>query len=66
MAVAVDIEELVERLRRVEDPREDRGLRHSLVDVLFIALVAMVSGADDAEAMQDYGEANADWFGQFL
>ena len=58
--------ELVERLRRVEDPREDRGLRHSLVEVLFIALVAMVSGADDAEAMQDYGEANADWFGQFL
>jgi hypothetical protein len=44
MAVAVDIEELVWRLLRVEDPREERGLRHSLVDVLVIALVAMVSG----------------------
>lgn len=66
MSAAVDIEDLVDRLRRVDDPREERGVRHSLVDVLFIALVAMVSGADDAEAMQDYGEANAEWFAEFL
>ena len=49
MPAAVDIEDLVDRLRGVDDPREERGLRHSLVDLLFIALVAMVSGPDDAE-----------------
>lgn len=31
-------------------------MRHSLLDVPFIALVAM----------QDYGEANAEWFAGFL
>jgi hypothetical protein len=44
MAVAVDIEDLVERLRRVGDTRDERGWRNSPADVLFIALVAMVSG----------------------
>ena len=39
-----DIEHLLDRQRRVEDPREERGLRQSLVDVLFNALVAVVSG----------------------
>ena len=36
MAAAVDIGDLLDRLRRVDDPREERGVRHSLVDVLFI------------------------------
>jgi len=31
-----------------------------------IALVAMLGGADNAEARQEYGEANEDWFRRFL
>ena len=34
--------------------------------MLFVALVAMVSGADDAEAMQEFGESNETWFREFL
>lgn len=34
--------------------------------MLFIALVAMVSGADDAEAMEEFGESNEAWFRQFM
>lgn len=66
MAAAVDVEDIVDRLRRVDDPRQERGGRHSLVDVLFLALMAMASGADAAGATQDYGEANAEWFAEFL
>ncbi|MSQ02521.1 MAG: transposase family protein [Myxococcales bacterium] len=43
------------------DASEHRGLRHSLVDVRFIAIVAMKSGADDAEAMEDFGVAHEEW-----
>jgi predicted transposase YbfD/YdcC len=66
MASGSKIEDLLCRFRLVADPREERGRRHSLVDVLFIAMVAMVSGADDAESMQVFGEANEAWFRQFL
>lgn len=66
MASATDIEQLLFRLRSVPEPRGERGLRHDLVEVLFIALVAMVSGADDAEAMEEFGEANETWFQQFM
>lgn len=66
MTNAPDVESLLTRLRLVPDPREERGRRHSLVDVLFIALVAMMSGADDAEAMEEFGEINAEWFAEFL
>ena len=66
MATESGIEGLMSRLRLVKEPRGDRGLRHQLVDVLFIALVAMVAGADDAEAMETFGEANEAWFRQFL
>jgi len=58
MATESGIEGLMSRLRLVKEPRGDRGLRHQLVDVLFIALVAMVAGADDAEAMETFGKAN--------
>jgi predicted transposase YbfD/YdcC len=60
------VEELIERLRSVPDPRSERGKRHALADLLFIALVAMVSGADDAEAMETFGRVNVDWFKTFL
>lgn len=66
MADAHDIRDLLGRFSLIPEPRADRGLRHSLMEVLFIAMVAMVSGADDAEAMEDFGEANEAWFKGFL
>jgi len=50
----------------IDEPRHDRGLRQKLVDILFIALVAMVGGADNAETMQEFGEAHESWFRRFL
>ena len=66
MADASDIDDLLVRFSLIPDLWEDWGLRHSLVDVLFIAIVAMISGADDAEAMEDFGEAHEEWFRGFL
>ncbi len=42
--------------------RRRRGVRHPIADVLFIALVAVLAGAEDAEAIEDFGEHHEDWF----
>ncbi len=48
-------------LARLPDPRRRQGVRYPLKSVVVIALMAMVCGSDDAEAMQLWGEANAPW-----
>jgi len=57
---------LIVFFERIDEPRHNRGRRHKLVDILFIALVAMVGGADNAEAMQEFGEAHESWFRRLL
>jgi len=51
-------------LLSVPDPRRARGLRHPVADVLFMALVAIISGAEDAEAIEDFANENEAWFAQ--
>jgi len=43
------------------DPRRRQGIRSPLVSVVTVALMAMVCGCDDAEAMEIWGDANAEW-----
>ena len=38
----------------LEDPRLDRTKRYPLLDLLFIALCAVVSGANDCVAMEKW------------
>lgn len=53
-------------LDAMPDPRRPQGVRYPLETVVVIALMAMVCGCDDAEAMQAWGEANAEWLEGFL
>ena len=39
----------------VSDPRMARTRRHELLDILFIALTAMISGAEDYVTIAEYG-----------
>lgn len=48
-------------LGELPDPRRPQGQRYPLRTVVVTALMAMVCGCDDAEAMQSWGEANAEW-----
>jgi predicted transposase YbfD/YdcC len=50
-----------EALSSLPDPRRRQGVRYPLVSVVVIGLMAMVCGSDDAEAMDVWGEANAEW-----
>jgi predicted transposase YbfD/YdcC len=50
-----------EALATLPDSRRPQGLRYPLQTVVVIALMAMVCGCDDAQAMQAWGEIHADW-----
>lgn len=45
----------------IVDPRIARTRRHELLDILFIALAAMVSGAEDFVTIAEYGVIKQDW-----
>lgn len=48
------------------DPRRAQGQRHKLVDILFIALCAVLCGADDFTEMEEVGRAKESWLRQYL
>jgi len=47
------------------DPRA-ANVRHRLIDILVIALCAMICGADGWDDIEDFAKAKADWFVTFL
>jgi predicted transposase YbfD/YdcC len=51
--------------RRLPDPRADNA-RHDLVEVLVIALAAMLCGAETCSDMAEFGQAKEDLLRQFL
>ncbi|WP_246141972.1 ISAs1 family transposase, partial [Hyella patelloides] len=48
------------------DPRVDRTKAHKLVEILTIAICAMICGADNWVAMETYGNSKYEWLKQFL
>src|SRR5262252_7682225 len=56
---------LFDSFASVSDPRSANA-RHRLFDIFVIALCAVISGAEGWEDMQEYGQAQAEWFQQFL
>ncbi len=57
---------LLDILERVPDPRVKRTRRHELLDILVIALCAVIGGADDWVEVVQFGKAKKDWFSTFL
>jgi predicted transposase YbfD/YdcC len=56
---------LFDSFAHVSDPRSANA-RHRLFDIFVIALCAVISGAEGWEDMEEYGQAQAEWFQQFL
>jgi predicted transposase YbfD/YdcC len=56
----------VECFATLEDPRLERCQRHKLFDILFLAVSAMLGGANDFVAMERFGYAKWAWLKKFL
>ncbi len=50
----------------MEDPRVDRTKRHKLIDILTIAICAVICGADSWVAIELYGCTKYEWLKTFL
>jgi predicted transposase YbfD/YdcC len=50
----------------LKDPRGDRTKAHALLDILVIAICAIIAGANDWEAVAEFGRSKLAWFQSFL
>lgn len=57
---------LVEHFGGLEDPRCTGKIEHLLIDILVIAVCAVIAGAESGVDMELYGEQKADWLATFL
>jgi predicted transposase YbfD/YdcC len=57
---------LIEHYKDLPDPRVDRTKDHDLIDILVIAICALLCGAQTFNDMEDFGKAKQEWFKTFL
>lgn len=58
--------QLVEQFAGLDDPRCDGKVEHLLIDILVIAVCAVIAGAESWVEMALYGQEKADWLRSFL
>jgi predicted transposase YbfD/YdcC len=57
---------LLHHFSSLPDPRVDRTKRHQLLDIIGLAICAVICGADGWEAIEEYGKTKESWLRQFL
>ncbi len=57
---------IADHFAQMEDARIDRTKRHKLIDIISIAVCAVISGADSWVAIEMYGFAKYEWLKTFL
>ena len=51
---------------QIKDPRVNRTKKHLLKDILVIAILAIIAGAEGWEDLENYGYAKQQWLSEFL
>jgi hypothetical protein len=51
----------IQYFSRIKDPRIDRTKRHQLMDILIIAIFAIICGVDGWMDIELFGQTNKDW-----
>jgi predicted transposase YbfD/YdcC len=57
---------IADYFEKIEDPRIDRRKQHKLIDIITIAICAVVCGAETWVDMEVYGKAKFSWLNEFL
>src|SRR5712692_3757738 len=52
--------------RKLPDPRRKHRRRHLLLDIITIAICAVICGCDDWQQIEIFGKERRDWFKRFL
>ena len=56
----------IECFKELKDPRVNRTKKHLLLDIIAIAICAVICGAEGWEEIEDFGKARQEWFSSFL
>ena len=48
------------------DPRQEEKVEHALINIVFIAVCGILSGANNWTQISEFGKAQEKWFGEFL
>jgi len=51
---------------KLKDPRDDKNKRYPLMEILFLTIAAVVSGAEGWEDVEEFGKAKIDWLRRFF
>src|SRR5262245_17358374 len=57
---------ILRHFRKIQDPRRAHGRRHLLMDIIAIALCAVVAGAQDWQEIVVFGRKRYEWLQRFL
>lgn len=57
---------LFEHFKNMSDPRVNRTKRHSLIEIIIIAICAILCGADTWTDIAEFGNSKIEWFKTFL
>jgi predicted transposase YbfD/YdcC len=56
----------IEHFSDLKDPRDDKNKKHELMDILFLVIAAVISGAEGWEAIETFGEEKLDWLRKYF
>lgn len=66
MATQSETPSLLEYFADLPDPRIDRCKQHALIDIITIAILASICGAEHFTEMEEFGKRKAEWLTSFL
>lgn len=61
-----EVGSIVKHFGKIRDPRIDRTKRHKLLDILIIAICAVICGADSWVDIEMFGKSKLEWLKTFL
>ena len=59
-------ETIIDHFENLRDPRVDRTKRHKLLDIIFMAIAAVICGADNWKAVEVFALSRKEWLEEIL
>lgn len=57
---------IIAHFAQLEDPRDERNRKHPLINLITIAILGVIGGADTWVDIERYGQSKREWLGTFL
>jgi predicted transposase YbfD/YdcC len=56
----------IEHFSDLKDPRDDKNKKHQLMDIVFLVIAGVISGAEGWEAIETFGEEKLEWLRKYF